>query len=69
MDHLFIGEIGLKDLHLYMLEMKKAYSEFMNDDRYIQAIQIPPEMCYTIEYLILLGKCGQEKNPLTESRG
>jgi len=34
-DHLFVGEIGLKDLHLYILEMKNAYSEFMNDDRYV----------------------------------
>ena len=34
-DHLFVGEVGLKDLHLYVLEMKNAYSEFMNDDRYV----------------------------------
>ena len=34
-DHLFTGELGLKDLHLYILEMKNAYSEFMNDDRYV----------------------------------
>ena len=34
-DHLFTGEAGLKDLHLYILEMKNAYSEFMNDDRYV----------------------------------
>ena len=37
-DHLFVGELGLKDLHLYILEMKNAYSEFMNDDRYVQEI-------------------------------
>jgi len=37
-DHLFVGEVGLKDLHLYILEMKNAYSEFMNDDRYVQEI-------------------------------
>lgn len=24
-DHLFVGELGLKDLHLYILEMKNAY--------------------------------------------
>ena len=34
-DHLFVGELGLKDLHLYILEMKNAYSEFMNDERYV----------------------------------
>lgn len=53
-DHLFVGELGLKDLHLYILEMKNAYSEFLNDDRYIQEIQIPPELSYTIEYIKLL---------------
>lgn len=37
-DHLFVGEVGLKDLHLYVLEMKNAYQEFMNDDRYVQEI-------------------------------
>lgn len=35
-DHLFVGDLGLKDLHLYILEMKNAYSEFMTDDRYLQ---------------------------------
>ena len=34
-DHLFVGENGIKDLHLYILEMKNAYSKFMNDDRYV----------------------------------
>ena len=34
-DHLFVGDLGLKDLHLYILEMKNAYSEFMTDDRYL----------------------------------
>jgi hypothetical protein len=38
MDHLFVKEEGLKDLHLYILEMKNAYSEFMTDDRYVQEI-------------------------------
>ena len=38
MDHLFVGEMGLKDLHLYMLEMKKLYQVFMCDDRYVQEI-------------------------------
>lgn len=65
---MFVGEIGLKDLHLYMLEMKNAYSEFMNDDRYVQEIQIPPELSYTIEYIKLLANCGDGKNALTESR-
>ena len=67
MDHLFVKEEGLKDLHLYILEMKNAYSEFMNDDRYVQEIQIPPELSYTIEYLKLLAKCAEAKNAVSES--
>jgi len=67
-DHLFVGEVGLKDLHLYILEMKNAYSEFMNDDRYVQEIQIPPELSYTIEYIKLLANCGEGKNATTETR-
>jgi len=34
-DHLFVGEQGLKDLHLYMLEMKNSYQEFMGDERFL----------------------------------
>lgn len=67
-DHLFVGELGLKDLHLYILEMKNAYSEFMNDLRYVQEIQIPPELSYTIEYIKILANCGEGKNALTEAR-
>jgi hypothetical protein len=32
-DHLFVGEKGLKELRLYMLEMKNNYFEFMGDER------------------------------------
>ena len=35
-DHLFVGKQGgLKDLHLYMLEMKQSYAEFMGDERFL----------------------------------
>jgi hypothetical protein len=34
-DHLFVGENGLSDLDLYMLEMKKLYAEFMCDDKFL----------------------------------
>ena len=37
-DHLFVGEGGLKDLDLYMLEMKKLYADFMQDDKFLQEI-------------------------------
>jgi hypothetical protein len=67
-DHLFVGDLGLKDLHLYILEMKNAYSEFMTDDRYLQEMQIPPELSYTIEYIKLLAVAGEGKNAATESR-
>jgi len=36
--HLFVGDLGLKDLHLYILEMKNAYSEFMTDDKFLPEI-------------------------------
>jgi hypothetical protein len=39
----------------------------MNDDRYVQEIQIPPELSYTIEYIKLLAFCGDGKNALTET--
>ena len=39
----------------------------MNDDRYVQEIQIPPELSYTIEYIKLLAYCGDGKNALTET--
>lgn len=67
MDHLFVGEQGLNDLYLYMLEMKNAYQEFMSDERFLAEIQIPPELSYTIEYMKLLSHCGEGKNSITES--
>ena len=35
LDHLFVGESGLADLHLYMLEMQNSYLEFMGDERFL----------------------------------
>ena len=67
LDHLFVGESGLSDLHLYMLEMKNSYMEFMGDERFLLEIQIPPELCYTMEYIKLLAKCGEGKNSNTEA--
>jgi hypothetical protein len=64
---LFTGEAGMKDLRLYMLEMKSSYAEFMGDERFLQEIQIPPELCYTIEYIKLLAACGEGKHSATES--
>lgn len=37
-DILFTGENGLKELHLYMLEMKNSYAEFMGDEKFLQEI-------------------------------
>ena len=46
--------------------MKNAYQEFMSDDRFLPEIQIPPELSYTIEFMKLLGHCGEGKNSVTE---
>ena len=35
MVHLFVGEKGLRDLHLYMMEMKSGYFDFIRDDRLV----------------------------------
>jgi hypothetical protein len=66
-DHLFVGDQGLKDLHLYMLEMKNSYQEFMGDERFLQEIVIPPELCYTMEYISILALSGQGRNSATEA--
>ena len=50
-----------------MLEMKNSYAEFMKQERFLQEIQIPPEVCYTMEYVRLLARCGEGKNSVTES--
>lgn len=63
---LFVRD-SISDLELYMNEMKLSYSEFMTDTRYHQEIAIPPELCYTIEYLKLLSLCGAGHNSFTES--
>ena len=66
-DYLYVGEAGLRELHMDMLEMKHSYAEFMKQERFLQEIQIPPEVCYTMEYVRLLGNCGKGKNSVTES--
>jgi hypothetical protein len=66
-DHLFVGEGGLKDLDLYMLEMKKLYADFMQDDKFLQEIQIPPELSYTIEFIKILATGGEGHNSTTEA--
>lgn len=53
-------------MHLYLLEMKNSYQDFMADERFLPEIQIPPELSYTIEYIRLLGHNGEGKNSLTE---
>ena len=66
-DHMFVGEQGLNDLQMYMLEMKNSYAEFMGDERFVQEIQVPPELCYVIQYMKLLGVMGEGKNSNTEA--
>jgi hypothetical protein len=50
-----------------MGEMLISYTDFMSDTRFLQEIPIPPELCYSIEYLKLLANCGQGKNSTTEA--
>jgi len=50
-----------------MLEMKNLYKDFMKDDKYLQEIQIPPELGYTIEYIKLLATGGEGHNSTTEA--
>ena len=50
-----------------MLEMKNLYKDFMKDDKYLQEIQIPPELCYVIEYIKLLATGGEGHNSKTKA--
>ena len=50
-----------------MLEMKHLYKDFMKDEKFLQEIQIPPELCYTIEYIKLLATAGEGHNSKTEA--
>jgi hypothetical protein len=47
--------------------MKNTYAEFTVDEKFLQEIEIPPELGYTIEYIRILGICSEGKNSLTES--
>lgn len=50
-----------------MLEMKNLYADFMKDDKFLQEIQIPPELSYTIEYIKILAAGGEGLNSFTEA--
>lgn len=66
LNHLFTGA-KIEKLNEYMGEMLISYSDFMSDPRFLQEIPIPPELCYTIEYLKLLANCGVGYNSTTEA--
>jgi hypothetical protein len=48
---LFVGVEGHDELRIYMAEMKQQYLEFMNDDKLMAEIDVPPEVSYTITYI------------------
>jgi hypothetical protein len=37
-----------------MAEMKQQYLEFMNDEKLVPEIDVPPELSYTITYIQLI---------------
>ena len=41
---LFVGKEGREDLELYIKEMKQQYLNFMNNDKTMAEIDLPPEM-------------------------
>jgi hypothetical protein len=48
-----------------MLEMKSAYAEFTAEVKFLQEVEVPPELGYTIEYIKILGICSEGKNSFT----
>jgi hypothetical protein len=66
LNHLFTGS-KIEKLEEYMGEMLISYADFMSDTRFLQEIPIPPELCYTIEYLKLLANTGAGHNSTTEA--
>lgn len=51
-----------------MAEMKQQYFEFMNDDKLMAEIDVPPEISYVISYIDLISCSGIGKNSSTETR-
>lgn len=48
--------------------MKQQYLEFMQDDKLMAEIDVPPELSYTITYIQLIGFAAQGKNASCETR-
>lgn len=48
---LFTQADGHEELRIYMAEMKQQYLEFMNDEKLVPEIDVPPEVSYTITYI------------------
>lgn len=51
-----------------MAEMKQQYLEFMNDEKLVPEIDVPPELSYTITYIQLIAFAAQGKNASCETR-
>jgi hypothetical protein len=65
---LFLGKDGAENLRIFMAEMKQQYFEFMNDDKLMAEIDVPPEISYVISYIDLISSSGIGKNSSTETR-
>ena len=48
---MFTQADGHDELRIYMAEMKQQYLEFMNDEKLVPEIDVPPELSYTITYI------------------
>lgn len=51
-----------------MAEMKQQYFEFMNDEKLMAEIDVPPEISYVISYILMISNSGIGKNSSTETR-
>jgi len=48
--------------------MKQQYVEFMNDEKLLPEINMPPEISYIIQYINLISYSGSGKNAICETR-
>ena len=51
-----------------MEEMRDSYEQFMKNPSVMAEIEMPPEMCYTMMYIRLIGMSGMGKNVQCETR-
>lgn len=67
-NNLFVGEAGQEQLDFYIKEMKWQYKSFMTEEKQICQINFPPELDYTISYIIHISRCCLGKIVISETR-